>query len=90
MKIQNIMTPNVESCDLQDNLSAAAMVMWRLEGIVSMNDLVMHTDSDVRCGPGDSSEPVELSTFRLAPANGAPARERPALRGDHRALLTPP
>ena len=33
MKIQNIMTPNVESCDLQDNLSAAAMVMCSARGM---------------------------------------------------------
>ncbi len=53
MKIQNIMTPDVESCGPQDNLSAAAMVMWRQDcGIVPVVDIERHvvgviTDRDI-------------------------------------------
>jgi len=53
MKIQNIMTPNVESCDPQADLSAAAMVMWRQDcGIVPVVDTERHvvgviTDRDI-------------------------------------------
>ena len=39
MKIQDLMTPNAESCTPQANLSAAAMIMWRQDcGIVPVID----------------------------------------------------
>lgn len=53
MKIQNLMTPNVESCTPQTNLTAAAMVMWRQDcGIVPVVDSDRHvvgviTDRDI-------------------------------------------
>jgi CBS domain-containing protein len=53
MKIQNLMTPNVESCTPQTSLTAAAMVMWRQDcgivPVVDTNRLVVGvlTDRDI-------------------------------------------